>query len=148
MATGIAIAIVTAISALLGAAIPTWFNYKNNLKQNQFIKERALLEKQKECYWILMSALQNMVNSNSDKAFEELQKAVVLISIYGDNETSKSLNDYYMVLVSSATGKRSFLREEEHNNYHKKIINGMRKNLGLDQFAEFKVIAFRPSELV
>lgn len=102
MPSELLLAIVSASSALIGGLIPTWFNYKNNLKQNKFITERALHEKQKDVYWLVMSALQNIINDTSSANFLELQKTILMISIYGDNETSKSMNNYYRALIESA----------------------------------------------
>ncbi len=143
MSSELLLAIVSASSALIGALIPTWFNYKNNLKQNKFITERALHEKQKEVYWLVMSALQNIINDMSPSNFLELQKAVISISVYGDNETSKSMNNYYRALVESAK-TMALLSSQEHQKYQTDIINGMRINLGLEQLHKFEIIGYRP----
>ena len=143
MPSELLLAIVSASSALIGALIPTWFNYNNNLKQNKFIKERALHEKQKDVYWIVMSALQNIINDTSPANFLELQKAVLLISVYGDNETSTSMNNYYRALVESSS-TMVLLNGAEHQRYQTEIINGMRQNLGLEQLDQFEIIGYKP----
>lgn len=143
MAQELLLVIVSASSALIGALIPTWFNYKNNQKQNKFITERALHEKQKDIYWQVMSALQNIINNTSQANILELQKTVLMISIYGDNETSKSMNNYYGALIESSR-TMVLLTGTEHQKYQKEIINCMRSNLGLNQLEKFEILSYRP----
>jgi len=72
MKTEVFISIVAAGSALIGAAIPTIMGYLNNLKQNQFERERTLLEKQKDVYWDLVVSLQNTINETNDDNLIEM----------------------------------------------------------------------------
>ena len=61
------IALVAAVSALIGSAIPTLFNYWNNNKQREFEVKKALLEKQRQIYSDLMLCLQQMINTNKKR---------------------------------------------------------------------------------
>lgn len=139
------IAIVAAGSALLGTLIPTVISYLSNLKQNKFELEKTLLEKQKDIYWDLMVSLQNMINSPTNEAFNEMQKSVIKLSIYGDNKSSISLNNYYRELINSSNGARGPLTQAEHQQFQKEIVNGMRSNLGLEPFENFEIVGFRPT---
>ena len=138
------IAIISATSALVGSLIPTIFNFLNNKTQNGFTLKRDLLENQKNVYWVIMIALQNIINKNGENEFLELQKAAIKLSIYGDNNSSKAINNYYNELVKSAQGTRDLLTSDEHRNFQKSIINGMRNNLGLDEFESFEIVGYRP----
>jgi hypothetical protein len=145
MKTEIFISIVAATSALLGSLIPTIINYLNNRNQNRFEVQRTLLEKQKEVYNDLLFALQYIMNNPTDpNAFREFQKSVNQISIYGDNNTAVSVNNYYRELVSISRNKRVLLTQEEHKTYQEQIVNGMRKHLGLSTFEDFELVAFQP----
>lgn len=140
------VSIIAAASALLGALIPTIFNYINNVRQNNFELKKSLLEKQKEVYWELMEALQEIINTTNDEEFKKLQKSVLKISIYGDNSSSVSLNRYFQELIRFSRGQRIPLSQEEHRLFQKEILNGMRQHLGLKPFESFEIIGFHPDK--
>ncbi|MDO9615917.1 MAG: hypothetical protein Q7J86_15510 [Bacteroidota bacterium] len=138
------ISIIAASSALLGALIPTVIGYINKQKQNQFELTKTLLERQKDIYWDLMVSLQNIINNTTNETFIELQKSVNKISVYGDNETSKALYQYYMELVKVSRQERINLSQSEHQRFQSEIVNGIRKNLGLNPFDNYRIVGFHP----
>ena len=140
----ILIAIISASSALVGSLIPTLFTYFKAKDQNEFELKKNLLANQKGVYDEILIALQNMINNQGDKEFRELQKASIKLAIYGDNDSSKAMNEYYNEVIKSGQKSRSPLTKDEHKKYHKKIINGIRKNLGLEKFESFEIVGFRP----
>lgn len=140
------VSIIAAASALLGALIPTIFNYINNVRQNRFELKKSLLEKQKEVYWELMEALQEIINNTADEEFKRLQKSVLKISIYGDNISSVTINKYYRELIKFSKRQRDILTKEEHNTFQKEILNGMRQYLGLEPVEFFEIVGFSPDK--
>jgi len=140
----ILIAIISASSALVGALIPTLFTYFKNKEQNKFELKKGLLENQKVVYDEILIALQNMINHQGNEEFKALQKASIKLAIYGDNDSSKAMNDYYNEVTKSGQSLRNPLSKDEHKNYQKRIINGIRKNLGLEEFDTFEIVGFRP----
>ena len=140
------IALVAGGSALLGSVIPTVFNFFNNKQQRDFETKKLLLEKQKTAYFELLSALQAMINEQDNKShFLALQAAGNQVAIYGDKKTSQQYLNYYYAIVSEAQGKRAHLTSDDHRTYHTKIINAMRKGMGLAEIKSFEIISFRPS---
>jgi hypothetical protein len=93
-----------------------------------------------------MIALQNVISNQGDNEFKELQNAIIELSIYGDNFSSKAMNDYYIEIVNGSLGRRNNLTNEEHKQFQKSVINGIRKNLGLEEFNSFEIIGFRPNQ--
>jgi anionic cell wall polymer biosynthesis LytR-Cps2A-Psr (LCP) family protein len=138
------IAIISASSALIGSLIPTLFTYLKNKEQNEFELKKDLLENQKIVYDEILIALQNMINHQGNEEFKALQKASIKLAIYGDNDSTKAMNEYYNELTKSGQNLRSPLIKEEHKNYQKRIINGIRKNLGLEELDSFEIVGFRP----
>ena len=118
------IAVVATISALIGSAIPTLFNYWNNNKQRDFEIKKALLDKQKDAYLELLLTLQNLINHQDDQNhFFRLQTAGLQVAIYGNKEASKAFLDYYYDLVHQSQGGREPLTTEEHQCYQAQILN-------------------------
>jgi hypothetical protein len=78
-----------------------------------------------------------MVNNQGDEEFKALQKTSIKLAIYGDNLSSKAMNDYYVEVTNTGPEPRGPLTKDEHKKYQKRIINGIRKNLGLDEFDLF-----------
>lgn len=142
----IKIAIISACSALIGSLIPTLISYFNNKIQNDFELKKDLRQNQKEVYNDIMIALQEMINKQETETFYVLQKATIKLAIYGDNKSSKAMNKYYDEIVKSAQKKRPPLTPEEHKKHQENLINGMRENLGLDNFDSFEVVGYRPKK--
>lgn len=137
------LALISAGSALLGSLIPTVFGYLNNKKQQEFEERKALNEKQKQIYSELMLSLQKIMNTLKNDDFFELQRAVLQVSIYGDDSTASALNDYYVALIASAQSS-SPLQGDQHKYHQKQILDGMRKSLGLKPLPSFEIFSFRP----
>lgn len=144
MENTIFIALISTSAALIGALIPTLFTYFNNKNQNKFELNKNLLEKQKDTYVEIMFALQEIINHQGNIEFYALQKAAIKLSIYGDNSSSKTINLYYNQIVKAAQKERAELTREEHQLFHKSIINGMRQNLGLEKLEFFELVGFHP----
>lgn len=146
MENTIFIAIISASSALVGSFIPNLFTYLKTKDQNKFELKMDLLANQKIVYNEILIALQNMINKQGNEQFVELQKASIKLAIYGDNVSSKAMNEYYNELTDSAKGIRNTLTEVENIEYQKRIINGIRNNLGLEEFDSFKIVSFKPDD--
>lgn len=138
------IALVAAVSALIGSAIPTLFNYWNNNKQREFEVKKALLEKQRQIYSDLMLHLQQIINTNKNEDFFGFQQAVLQVSIYGDDSTASALNEYYTAIIASAQPGGLPLGKNQHQYHQNRILNGMRANLNLKPLPTFEIVSFRP----
>lgn len=137
----IQVALIALCSAILGAIITAISNYFLNkkLESNKQIKQ-----KQKEIYLTFLRKLQDFKNaSDPNSAFTSFQDAVNQVCLYGDNNTSLFVLDYYNAIVSSSL-KRKYIDENDHNSHTTKIMNAMRKSLGLKSFKEFSLIKFTP----
>jgi hypothetical protein len=140
MSHTILISVITGASALLGALIPTVAGFLNSERQRKFDKSKALLDKQREGFLRLMLALQEMLNQQKQRdQFIELQKAVIEVSMYGDLETSRAVNEYYRSLVQS-THNASPLTRQEHQQNHTAIFNAIRKSLSLGPIGNFEIV--------
>lgn len=139
------VAFIAGAAALLGSLIPTIVGYLNNKSQREFEVKKALLEKQRQIYSDLMLCLQQIINTQKEEDFLDLQRAVLQVSIYGDDSTSLALNEYYTALIASTWAGGSPVRKEQHQCYHNRIINGMRNSLGLQPLPSFEIVGFRPS---
>lgn len=140
----ILIAIISASSALIGSLIPTLLSYFKNKDQNEFELKKDLLVNQKVVYDEILIALQNMINNQGNEEFKALQKASIKLAIYGDNNSSNAMNDYYNDVIKAGQNLRKPLTKDEHKNYQERIINGIRQNLGLEKFDSFEIVGFRP----
>ena len=138
------VALVAGISALLGSLIPTIVGYLNSKSQREFEVKKALLEKQRQIYSELMLSLQQMMNNQTNEDFLVLQRAILLVSIYGDDSTSLALNEYYTALIAQEQPGACRLNDAQFEYHHKRILNGMRKSLGLQPLSSFKIVPFRP----
>lgn len=141
-------AVIGSISALLGALIPTTFNYFIQREERKYKKEMNLLEKQKEVYQNYLEIQQLIMNSQNDIAamneyFSKLQLSVNEICLYGDDNTSVKVKSYFDKLVFGQQNNNP-LTHEEHVKYQTDIVNGMRKNLNLSPFDKYEFIAFNP----
>ena len=139
------IALIAAGSAILGSVIPTIFNFWNNAQQREFEIKKILLEQQKAAYYELLSALQSIMNEQtSEDRFLALQVAGNQVAIYGDKKASQEYLNYYYAMVSQSQGKRPPLASVEHKGHQTKIMNAMRKGMGLDEIDSFEIIGFNP----
>jgi hypothetical protein len=139
------IALIAGCSALLGSLIPTVVGFLNNNRQREFELQKALLDRQRQIYSELMLSLQEMVNSQTNpEHFVALQRAVLQVSLYGDDATSGALNDYYAAIIASAQQAGEPLNKQQHQDYQKRILNSMRTHLGLAPLPFFEIVSFRP----
>jgi hypothetical protein len=140
------VALVAGGAALLGSLIPTVAGYLNNKTQREFDVKKALLEKQRQVYSDLMLSLQRMINTSmtntsTAEVISDLQRAVLHVSIYGDNSTAAALNDYYNALIASAQPGGSLLQKPQHQSHQRLILNGMRASMDLAPLASFEIVA-------
>mgnify|MGYP006078721413 CR=1 FL=1 len=140
----ILIGIISASSALIGGLIPTLFAYFNTKNQNEFELKKDLLANQKNVYNEVLIALQNIINNSGVEETKAFQKTTNKLAIYGDNVSAKAMNDYYNELINNIQKLREPVTRAEHRKYQKRIINGIRKNLGLEELNSFEIVGFRP----
>lgn len=139
------LAIVAASSALLGAVIPTIFNYLNNKQQRKFGADKLILEKQRDVYADLLLSLQDMINFQTDpEKFYQLQRRVLQVAIYGHEHPASIVQEYYSEIVKSGQGTRANLNNDEHREYQRKILSSMRESMGLTGLDEFEIVGFHP----
>lgn len=140
----ILLALIAGCSALLGSLIPTIVGYMNNKEQRRFEAKKSLLEKQDRIYSDLMLKLQQVINTQKNEDFFDLQRAVMEVSVYGDDKTSAAANEYYTAIVSSAQPGGTPLVKAQHQSHQTRILNGMRLSLGLQPLPIFEIVSFRP----
>ena len=64
------------------------------------------------------------------------------MAIYGDNETSITLNKYFNAIIVTSNQINPPLKSNEHQQFQENIINSMRKNLGLDSLEHFQLVGY------
>ena len=143
----ILIAIIAASSALLGSLIPIVINYLNSKEQRNFEIKKNLQNKQKEVYLELMLSLQDLINHNKtdNSKFFNLQNSVIKASLYGDIKTAQAFYDYYDAIVKSNLDGIEYLTEDGHHNHQSKILNSIRKSMGLDELKGFYMVGYHPA---
>ena len=133
----IQVALIALVSALLGSIVTATIN---DLFQQRSESRKQIREKQKEVYFRYLTALQEFKNSsNNVRLFNEFQNAVNAICLYGDNNTSLAVKDYFEALVKVGN-KELTLQSCDYINHETKIINAMRDSLGLKKFDKFIMI--------
>ena len=137
------IAIISAVSALLGSLIPQIFGYLTHKKNKEFELKKPILDLQRDSYGDLMSALQNCVNDMSKDKFLVFQKSCLDVFIFGDNKTATISYAYYSSILRGEISK-SPLTNEQHKEFHQKILNAIRENFKLGSLDSFELIGFNP----
>ncbi|WP_270711592.1 hypothetical protein [Phocaeicola coprophilus] len=133
----IQVALIALVSALLGSIVTATINY---LFQQRSESRKQIREKQKEVYFRYLTALQEFKNSsNNVRLFNEFQNAVNAICLYGDNNTSLAVKDYFEALVKVGNKELTF-QSCDYINHETKIINAMRDSLGLKKFDKFIMV--------
>lgn len=132
--------IISALSALLGALIPTVATVVIQLQQPRMDREKVLFDIQKDVLHEYLDALQSMINASNDgsiqikKGIEGLMRATNKAALYVDCTTAEHLVDYRDAVFSGR------LTETQHAKFQSDILNSMRKNIGLSSIRRFKVI--------
>ncbi len=133
----IQVALIALVSALLGSIVTATINY---LFQQRSESRKQIREKQKEVYFRYLTTLQEFKNSsNNVRLFNEFQNAVNAICLYGDNNTSLAVKDYFEALVKVGNKELTF-QSCDYINHETKIINAMRDSLGLKKFDKFIMV--------
>ncbi|WP_073552760.1 hypothetical protein [Elizabethkingia meningoseptica] len=140
----ILIAIISASSALIGALTPNIINLFTEKGKRKFEIKKELLNKQQEIYQESMFALQSFMNNQSPENIENLQKAIIKVSIFGDDKTSKNINDYFLAIVNSNLDESMLLSLVQHEKFHLDIMNSIRNKMGFNKFDNFKLIRYNP----
>lgn len=138
----ILVAVIAALSALLGSLIPQIFSYFKENKQREFDQKKYQLEIQANVYEELLLALQDTLN-NGNPAFQKFQEAVLKVSLHGDEITAKMSLEYFHNLVQN--GKN--LTSNEHAKYQTDILNAMKAQLLLPKVDRFELIKFTGGDL-
>jgi len=146
MSENFVVAVVAGLAALLGSLIPTISGYFTAKAQRNFEEKQILRNKQRDVYYELMLCFQKLANDDNVDNYFWLQKIALQASILGDDETAKSLNEYYFSLIESAQPGNNLLMQHEHQAMQKKLLNSMRSNFGLKPLPYYKIIGFRPNQ--
>ena len=133
----ILVAIIAALSALVGSLIPQIFTYFKDKSQREFGERKEQRGIQATVYEELLLALQNVMN-NGDSGFPRFQEAILKVSLHGDAATSKAALEYFQSLVKR--GRE--LKPNDHAEYQKKILNAMKVQLSLPKVESFEIIRF------
>lgn len=136
----ILVAIIAASAAILGGVIQKAFDLLTNWQKVKDERSKDLRNIQKDVYWEFIAAFQKFGNNKSNDNFSRFQESVNRILLYGDNNTSKIVNDYFKAIVQEA----NTLQPLNHKEYQTKIINAMRKHLDMDELESFELILFTP----
>ena len=132
--------IISALSAILGALIPTVANVVIQLQKPRMNRKEALFKVQKDVLHDYLDALQSMLNAShgdvkqQKSATEDLMRATNKAALYVDNTTAEKLINYRDRVFGGQ------LTEGEHAKSQNDILNSMRKNMGLKGIQSFKII--------
>ena len=139
MEINLTIALIAASSALVGSLIPTVFGYINSRSQRKFETQKSLRENQKEAYASLLLTLEETMSCPSLDKMAALQRAVILVAIYGDDRAAQSANSYFSALVKSQQSQP--LTKEQHQQHHEAVLSGVRSSLGLNALPGFELVS-------
>ena len=123
----ISIALISAVSALGGALIGVVgsiiINYQNlrNERLNRRIDLRV------NYYLEFIESMQIFMNDSSANNFNKFQQAINKVILISNAEVAKNINTYYRALIKNVSERN--LREAQHNEYQRKIINSIRRDL-------------------
>lgn len=124
-------AIIAASSAIIGSAVPsiiTYLSQKANFK-NQIAQKNYDI-KAKEYNEFLQTMQDFMNNTNSSQHFYSYQNAVNKVLLIADNDTAIYINQYFQAQIKGAN-ERDPLDAEKHIDFQTKIVNSIRKDMGI-----------------
>jgi hypothetical protein len=129
------------LAAFVGAAIPTLYNIWSTVIANKERRAEKMRDIQQllysECLQSLQDSMDRMHEAKSQReVFSALQKSINKAVIYADNETASMLLKYYYSFVHSGDK----LSSDDHKSHQLKIVNAMRKHLGLKDLDYFALI--------
>ncbi|MCD7926374.1 MAG: hypothetical protein LUI85_17530 [Bacteroides sp.] len=136
----ILVAIIAASAAILGGVIQKMFDLINNWQKVKEERSKELRNIQKDVYWEFIEAFQKFGNNKSNENFTRFQESINRVLLYGDNNTSKIVNDYFKAIIQEGITKQPL----NHKEYQTKVINAMRKHLDMDELESFELILFTP----
>lgn len=124
--TTIAIALISACSALFGASIGLIGQVINNYHIRQLEVENVKREK----YSDLIKQMQLVFNNPSEATFSQFQSAVNIVDLFASDQVASLLNKYYKNVIVGHNPSQGDV-DADHKKYQSDIINAMRKDLGI-----------------
>ena len=124
-------ALIAAISACIGALIPSLFSYLGKRQEYKNDRTAKIEEIRRKEYCLYIETLQAMINEDNRDNFLALQKSTNRLLLFSGEELSKIINEYYSELVER-TNENTQLTLEEQIEYQTKIFNTMRNEIGVD----------------
>ena len=124
-------ALIAAISACIGALIPSLFSYLGKRQEYKNDRTAKIEEIRRKEYCLYIETLQTMINEDNRDNFLALQKSTNRLLLFSGEELSKIINEYYSELVER-TNENTQLTLEEQIEYQTKIFNTMRNEIGVD----------------
>ena len=124
-------ALIAAISACIGALIPSLFSYLGKRQEYKNDRTAKIEEIRRNEYCLYIETLQAMINEDNRDNFLALQKSTNRLLLFSGEELSKIINEYYSELVER-TNENTQLTLEEQIEYQTKIFNTMRNEIGVD----------------
>ena len=132
MSNEVILAIVSASSALFGSLIGVLSTILSQQLKYKHETNKEARKNKIDLYLSFIGHLQSFVNKK-DYSFISLTNDVNEIKLMGSKMVSEVISQYYFDICSG-----SKLDKEAHNNYQTRIINAMRKDLGLKSSSEEK----------
>lgn len=125
-------AIIAAVSACVGALIPSLFSYLGKRKEYENDKKAKLEDIRRRAYYEYIEALQTMINAGNRENFLLLQASTNKLMLYAGTKLSGLINQYYNDIIQKAL-REEHLTLEEQTKYQTDIFNEMRKELGITE---------------
>lgn len=127
--------VLSAVSAVLGAALTAFFAYRFEIQKSKF-------EKQRDAYFEFIVALQSVMNNDKDST-KKLLDSRNKVMVYGSEETLRYVDNYIIEVIGESQKKGILPTKEIHENSQTKIIKAMRKDLKLSSSGLDKIILIR-----
>ena len=132
MDNNVLIALIAAGSACVGALIPSFFSYIGKRLEYKNDRKAKINDIRRTAFDDYIDSLQKMINDSNEDNFHSLQKVTNKLLLFAGPKLSKLINQYYSELIERANQGNPFTKEEQ-TKYHTKIINTMRKELGVSK---------------
>lgn len=123
-------AIIAAVSACVGAIIPSLFSYLGKQKEYENDKKAKMEDIRRKAYYEYIEVLQTMINAGNRENFLLLQASTNKLLLFAGAKLSGLINHYYNDIIQK-TLQSEPLTLEEQTRYQTDIFNEMRKELGI-----------------
>lgn len=135
-------------SALIGAFIPSLFNYLSKKSEYENEQKKKMYGEKINAYKDYLDALGKFANCNGPKTMYELQKCTHVCLMYAGKDLSDAMNNYFILHAKLATGKievddsnrQDIINEIEKS--HANIMNCMRKEIGASESDRLDTVVF------